>query len=253
MKPSRDTRAGGEPDPLRLLQLLWRPTTKMGRSGTTLEAVVEHAVTLADTDGLSALTMRRLAEEVGVGAMTLYGYVPGKPELVELMIDRVATTTYAGREKPADLPDWRAALRHIATCNYEHAVTHGWLGDVSPARPILGPGHLAKYEDELAPLDGIGLDDLAMDQGLTHVLATTQYAARWQVAMERARAESMLSDVQWWQTVGPRLSDMLDDKDLPVSSRVGRTLANAGDPQGFFTRAVETIIGDLERHLRDSK
>lgn len=249
MKPSRDARSGGEPDPLRLLQLLWSPATKMGRSGTTLDAVVERAVTLADADGIGALTMRRLADEVGVGAMTLYGYVPGKPELVELMIDRVAATTYAGRDKPADLPDWRAALRHIATSNYEHAVEHGWIGDVAPARPILGPGHLAKYEDELAPLDGIGLDDLAMDQALTHVLATTQHAARWQVAMDRARAESKLSDAQWWQTVGPRLSDMLGDNDLPISSRVGHTLANAGDPPGFCARAVETIIGDLERRV----
>ncbi|WP_409484946.1 TetR/AcrR family transcriptional regulator [Arsenicicoccus dermatophilus] len=249
MKPSKDTPAAGGPDPLRLLQLLWSPATKMGRSGMTLDAVVERAVMLADADGIGALTMRRLADEVGVGAMTLYGYVPGKPELVELMIDRVAATTYAGREKPVELPDWRAAVRHIATCNYDHAVAHGWLGDVSPARPILGPGQLAKYEDELAPLDGIGLDDLAMDQALTHLLATTQYAARWHVAMDRARAESRLSDAQWWQTVGPRLSERLGDNDLPISSRVGQTLANAGDPPGFCSRAVETIISDLEERV----
>ena len=92
---------------------------------------------------------------------------------------------------------------------------------------------------------------LAMDQALTHVLATTQYAARWQVAMDRARVESKLSDAQWWQTVGPRLSDMLGDKDLPVSSRVGQTVANAGDPSGFCTRAVESIIVDLERRIAD--
>lgn len=252
MKSSKDAPVVGGPDPLRLLQLLWSPATKMGRSGTTLDAVVERAVALADAEGIGALTMRRLADEVGVGAMTLYGYVPGKPELVELMIDQVASTTYTGRAMPADLPDWRAAVRHVASCNYEHAVAHRWLGDVSPARPILGPGHLAKYEDELAPLDGIGLDDLAMDQALTHVLATTQYAARWHVAMDRARAESKLSDAQWWQTVGPRLSDMLGDKELPVSSRVGHTLANAGDPAGFCARAVETIIGDLEQRVSDS-
>lgn len=249
MNSSKDVHAAGEPDPLRLLQLLWSPATKMGRSGTTLDAVVEHAVALADAEGIGALTMRRLADEVGVGAMTLYGYVPGKPELLELMIDRVASTTYAGRDKPADNPDWRTATRHIATCNYEHAVAHGWLGDVSPARPILGPGNLAKYEDELAPLDGIGLTDLQMDQALTHVLATTQYAARWQVAMDRARTETKLSDTQWWQAVGPRLGDMLGDNDLPVSSRVGQSVANAGDPPGFCTRAVESIIGDLERRV----
>lgn len=238
--------SSGSPDPLRLLQLLWDPAAKMGRSGTTLQAVVERAVALADAEGLDALTMRRLADEVGVGAMTLYGYVPGRPELLELMADRVASTTYEGHHEPAELPDWRQALRHIASRNYEHGLAHPWLGEISPARPILGPGHLVKYEEELTPLDGIGLDDLAMDQTLTQILAVTHYAARWQVAMSRARTDSQLSDTQWWQSVAPRLSAMIGDNALPVSSRVGQSLGNAGDPPGFCARALDSIVADLE-------
>lgn len=238
--------ATGPADPLRLLQLLWSPQAKMGRSRTTLAAVVERAIALADAEGLEAVTMRRLADQVGVGAMTLYGYVPGKPELLELMIDRVVSTTYAAHDKPVDRGDWRAAVRHIATRNYEHVLAHPWLGQASPSRPILGPGHLIKFEDELAPLDGIGLDDLAMDQALTHVLAVAAHAARWQAAMDRARAESQLSDAQWWQTVGPQLATVLGENALPVSSRVGQSVANAGDPPGFCARAVDSIIVDME-------
>lgn len=241
--------AKGPADPLRLLQLLWTPDTRMGRSGTTLASVVEHAIALADAEGLEALTMRRLADEVGVGAMTLYGYVPGRPELLELMIDRVAAAIYAGRDRPADCPDWQTAVRYIATRNYDHGLAHPWLGETSPSRPILGPGHLVKYEDELTPLDGIGLDDLGMDQALTHVVAVAQYAARWQTAMDRARAESQLSDAQWWQAVGPQLAAMLGESALPVSSRVGQSLANAGDPPGFCARAVDSIVVDLERRI----
>lgn len=243
--------AGAPTDPLRLLQLLWSPSTKMGRSGTTLASVVERAITLADAEGLDALTMRRLANEVGVGAMTLYGYVPGKPELLELMIDRVVADTYSTCERPSEVMGWQAALRHIATRNYEHALAHPWLGEASPSRPILGPGHLAKYEEELTPLDGIGLDDLAMDQALTHVLAIARHAAHWQASMRKAQAESQLTDAQWWQTVAPKLGELLGHDALPISNRVGQSLASAGDPAGFCTRAVDAVVSDLERRLAE--
>lgn len=185
--------------------------------------------------------------------MTLYGYVPGRSELLELMIDRAIASTYAGHDKPAVCGDWQAAARHIATRNYEHGLAHPWLADASPSRPILGPGHLIKYEDELTPLDGIGLDDFAMDQALTHILAVAQHAARWQSAMDRTRAKSQLSDAQWWQTVKPQLATMLGEHALPVSSRVGQTNASAGDPPGFCTQAIASIITDLERRLTPAK
>jgi AcrR family transcriptional regulator len=232
-------------DPLKLLQLLWAPETKVGRSGIAMLDVVEHAIELASADGLEALTMRRLADRVGVGVMTLYGYVPGKPELLELMLDTVLARTYEGHPKPAQIADWPAALRHIGQRNYEHALRHSWVVEVAPARPILGPGHLVKYEDELTPLDGIGLSDLDMDQALTHVLAVAQHAARWQSAVQRARKTTALTDDQWWHQVGAQLQHLLGDTRLPVSSRVGQTLANAGDPPGFLARAIDTLVAQV--------
>lgn len=236
-------------DPLKLLQLLWSPDTKMGRSGTTLAGVVQSSIELADGDGLDALTMRAVAQRVGVGAMTLYGYVPGKPELIELMLDAVVAKNYTGHQLPGDLPDWRAGLRHVALRNYAHALRHPWTTATPPSRPILGPGHLMKYENELAPLDGIGLTDLEMDQALTHVLALVQYASRWHLSMQRVRAESSLSDEQWWRAVAPNLGALLGNTELRVSSRVGENLANAGDPEGFWRRGLESVIVGIDQRL----
>lgn len=236
-------------DPERLLDLLWTPDARVGRSGTTLGAVVARAIELADADGLDALTMRGLAEQMGVGAMTLYGYVPGKPELLALMVDAVVATTYEHSAQPAELADWEAALRHIALRNLEHGIAHSWLGQVPPSRPILGPGHVLKYEAELAPLDGIGLDDLAMDQTLTHVLAIAHHAARWAASMDRARDDSALTDDEWWHRVAPRLETVLDGRPLPISSRVGQTIADAGDPWRFCARAVEAVIIDVRHRV----
>jgi len=236
-------------DPLRLLRLLWTPEAKVGRRGTTLSGVVSAAVELADSDGLDAVTMRAGADRVGVGAMTLYGYVPGKPELVELMLDTAVASTYAGVPAPADLPDWRTALTHIAERNVAHTLAHGWMVEAPPARPILGPGHITKYEMELAPLDGIGLDDHEMDHALTHVLALAQQSARWRLSMERTRTASGLSDDEWWATVGPTFGELVSGMDIPVSSRVGTSLASAGDPDALWRRGLEAVIQDVERRI----
>ncbi|MFP5371046.1 MAG: TetR/AcrR family transcriptional regulator, partial [Actinomycetes bacterium] len=60
-----------------------------GRSALDAGRIVAAAVALADAEGLSAVSMRRVAAEVGVPTMTLYGHLPGKGELVDLMLDAV--------------------------------------------------------------------------------------------------------------------------------------------------------------------
>jgi hypothetical protein len=89
-------------DPGRLIDLMWNPSTAVGRSGATVAGIVDAALAIADADGLEAVTMRAVADWVGIGAMTLYGYVPGKAELVELMVDAVVGRTYEGHQAPGD-------------------------------------------------------------------------------------------------------------------------------------------------------
>lgn len=232
-------------DQLSLLQLMWAPTTKVGRSGVTIEALIEAAVALADEHGLDALTMRAVAERVGIGAMTLYGFVPGKSELLELMLDTVAGTTYAEGDRPGDQGGWAAAVRHTAERNYGHALAHGWSVEVPAGRPILGPGVCQKYEWELAPLDGIGLSDEAMDQVVTTVVNMATGAARWQLGLDRVRADSQLSDEAWWTLSQPVLASAMRGKHLPVSARVGTTLASAGEPHASLLAGIELLISGL--------
>ena len=91
------TELTGTGDPARSMALLWRTTAPGRRSPTGLDVdrVVTTAVGLADRHGLAAMTMRAVAAELGVGAMTLYTHVPGKGELVDLMLDQVLRNTQA--------------------------------------------------------------------------------------------------------------------------------------------------------------
>ncbi len=86
------TTTSGTGDVHRSLELLWDgggQPSRGPRRGLTLDRITAAAVALADTEGLGAVSMRRLATELGVGTMTLYRYVPGKAELLDLMLDRV--------------------------------------------------------------------------------------------------------------------------------------------------------------------
>lgn len=217
-------------DPTALTELLWSPSASIGRSGVTLAAITAAGVSIGDEERLDGVTMRRVAESVGVAPMTLYSYVPGRPELLELMLDSVAATTYTGRPKPRDKPDWRAAMEYVAERNWEHALEHRWTVDVPPGRPILGPGVCQKYELELTPLDGIGLTDHEMDHLITAVIGISISAARWRINLDRIRADSALTDEEWWRLSEPVLSESGRGLDLRISSRVGASMSSAGEP-----------------------
>src|ERR1700716_508273 len=114
--------------------------------------IVAEAIQLADTEGLTALAMRRIADNLGVATMSLYTYVPSKAELIDLMMD----AAHGELERPADLEGgWRAKLEFIATATWELYPRHPWILQVITSRPPLGPHTMAKYEYELSAVDGL--------------------------------------------------------------------------------------------------
>ena len=114
----------------------------------TREQVVEAAIRIADADGLGAVTMRRIAGEIGAGAMSLYTYVPDKERLVDLMVDRV------GGEMPPGAGD----LLDLARAQRRMMLAHPWLPAALPNRRLTGRGMLSYLEQGLAALAPTGLD-----------------------------------------------------------------------------------------------
>jgi AcrR family transcriptional regulator len=155
----------------RVTALLWRsPTTAGpgGRSALGIDRIVAASVRLADADGLAALSMRRVAGELGVGAMTLYGHVPGRGELLALMLDAVLGELHTD-ERSVTTGNWRARLDAVARANRAFFDRHPWAAQVSADRPPMGPNALRKYELELRAVDGLGLSELQMDHLVTLV------------------------------------------------------------------------------------
>ena len=106
------------------------------RARLTREEVADAALALVDEQGLEALTMRRLAESLGVGTMTLYGYVRDKDELLDAVVE-AATSRDPFRR--VDGP-WQERLRALARQSHAGLIRHPALVELRLRRPILTPG-----------------------------------------------------------------------------------------------------------------
>lgn len=234
-------------DPARRIALLWGSQTRAGRSGLTVRAIVTAATALADEEGLGALSMRRVAERLKVGTMSLYTHVPGKPELVELMIDTAYGELYDRVDGPASQPGgWRGGLEDVAGRNWSLYETHPWLLEAASGRPVLGPNASLKYEAELRPLEGIGLSDVEMDAVLTLVLTHVEGTARLALNQTQVQRETGVTDAEWWVVNGPLLERVMDATRFPVAARVGRA---AGQAYGAAFSPVHALRFGLERIL----
>jgi AcrR family transcriptional regulator len=243
-------RKEGVRDPARTLALLWgsRPRSgRPGRSGLTVGAIVTAAVAIADAEGIEAVSMRRVAEQVGTGTMTLYSHVTGRDELTDLMTDAALAGLYDDVDAVASAAGgWRGSLRFVAAVNWHLYERHPWLLDVQNLRPVLGPHTIRKYETELRGLDGQGLTDVEMDSVLTLVLTHVAATARARVSDDRVRIRSGMDDDEWWDVSAPVLARLLDPTAFPVATRVGTASSEAyqgaGDPVHALEFGLDRIL-----------
>ncbi len=231
----------------RILELLWRhslPSTPGARGpkpGLTVDDVVAAGITIADRDGIDKLTIRAVAAELGLRAMSLYTYVPSKDALIVLMVDAVAATD---DPIPATLPV-RDRMIAIATGLRAELIAHPWLLEVSPWRQVLGPARMRRYERQLTAIDGIGLSDLAMDRAIAVLTDFATGNAR--LAVAGAAAQS--SDAEWWEVNGPLLAQVMPVDEFPLAGRVGAAVGEyyqaPADPDGAFDYGVTTLVDGI--------
>jgi AcrR family transcriptional regulator len=136
-------------------ELDWNaPAPDRGR-GLTRDAVVAAAVAIADRDGLSAVSIRRVAGELAIRPMSIYTHVASKDDLVDLMVNEVVREVLL----PEPLPqDWREAVSAIAHRSYDAFLAHPWTLQAVGQRPQFGPNTLRHVEQSLAAVAGLGLE-----------------------------------------------------------------------------------------------
>jgi AcrR family transcriptional regulator len=169
--------------------------TQEGRREKVLsrDEIVQTAVALADTEGAGAVNMRRIAKELGVGAMSLYWHVVNKEQLLDLMLDVVE-----GEGVTAELSgEWRGDLGRIARQRRRALLHHPWVVSFMSGRPPYGPNALLQIEQSLSALDGLDLDTRTALQILmtidTYVTGSVLHELR-EVRVGQTQSETEISE-----------------------------------------------------------
>ncbi|MFI1201979.1 TetR/AcrR family transcriptional regulator C-terminal domain-containing protein [Streptomyces sp. BHT-5-2] len=174
------------------VELLWGGRERRSRGpkpALSLERITQTAITLADAGGLGAVSMQRVAAELDFTKMSLYRYVPGKSELVALMID----SAMGEPPEPAGAAagDWRGALREWAERLAAVFERHPWLLHAVVGPRVMGPNELGWTERALAALADTGLtgserlDAVVVVSG--HIRAMAQVSASMGLGSARAK------------------------------------------------------------------
>lgn len=233
------------------LRLLWEGKDQPRRGPKpklNLDEVVQAAIAVADAEGLAAVSMRRMAQELGVGTMSLYRYVPGKDGLLDLMFDAVC----AEGTPPSEMPgDWRAFLEHYARESLEWYWRHPWTLEISSTRPTLGPNVMTGYETMLAALDEIGLTEKEMVAATNLVSIYVAGVAQSAVVAATVERESGMTDYEWWTAMGPALDEIVDWERFPVNAQVAEAGAYEDDGEQPFSQfsfefGLQRILDGIE-------
>ncbi|WP_228449763.1 TetR/AcrR family transcriptional regulator [Streptomyces alkaliterrae] len=224
----------GSGDLTRSLELLWKtkePPTRGPRPGLDLEQVVAAAVRIADLEGLAALSMRRVAAELGVGTMSLYRYVPGKGELLDLMVDHVLGPSE--ELEPHRGKDWRTLLTYVARGSWELYTGHPWLLQINQSRPLLGPNAIGGFDFALSALDGLGLSGRQKVSVLVALDGYVLGVARTYLLQRQVIEQSGVSDEEFWKAQEPFLVRAMESGDYPQVAALDEDSFNASEEYTF--------------------
>jgi AcrR family transcriptional regulator len=222
---------------------VWTRTAGKRRATLTREAIVAAAIAIADAEGIEAVSIRRVATELGARAMSLYTYIERKEDLFDLMHDKAAGELLFTGELPAD---WRTAVAEVARRSRATCLRHPWMVDLSQ-RPRFGPNGMRHLEQSLAAIDGLGLDPRA---GWRIIAAVDDYTRGYIIreAAERASPRSGgFTDEERDQLLQPYFQRLADSGEFP---RLESMLKNGlpGDDDNF-EQGLSWLLDGIAREI----
>ncbi|MFD4637012.1 TetR/AcrR family transcriptional regulator [Lentzea sp. NPDC058436] len=220
------TRDSKGPDLERSLTLLWSGRTR-GRRGPrsrlSVELIAQAAVRVADADGLEALSMQRVATELGYSTMSLYNHVPSKDLLLEVAAD-------VGAGAPPDLgdtADFRRAVRQWVGALWAGFHSRPWMLRVPLDHAPVGPNQLAWLDRLLRPLLAAGLAGGEARAAALHLTAVVRGTA--QISMNMA-AEAKGGNGLPHAGLARVVTELVDPEDYPALTAVHAAEAAAPAP-----------------------
>ncbi|MFH9353878.1 TetR/AcrR family transcriptional regulator [Kitasatospora sp. NPDC017646] len=215
------------------------------RTTLTPHRIAEAAVAIADTEGLDAVTMRRLATALGVAPMAAYRYVSGKDELIELMVD------FVYGQLPLDTPaaGWREAMHSLAVHLRAMSLAHAWI--TRAATPFsLSPNQLAVPERAFAALAEHGLDADTTMAIFRTVAIYVHGSSATEVALQDLRRARGWSDGDETRAgLAPRMTYLMGTGRYPTYQRYLQQATRKDDPDWHFTTGLDCVLDGIAAHF----
>ncbi|MFI6329203.1 TetR/AcrR family transcriptional regulator [Micromonospora chersina] len=225
-----------------------RPRSRATRRPLSQQAVVDAALALINREGLGALSMRRVAQELGTGPASLYAHVSGKEELLELLVDRASAEIVV----PDPEPDrWEEQIREVALQAYRVYATHTNLALASLATIPTGPNALRVTEGMLAILFAGGVPPRPaawfLDRLFLYIAGDAYEGALYE---EKVRASGQDRE-SWWAGLSQQLRTYyggLPAETYPnVTGHLDDLMEGGGDERFLFgvdllVRGVATYV-----------
>jgi AcrR family transcriptional regulator len=239
---------------------IWlRPEPTGRRAPRSRDDIAEAAIAVADNEGLEAVSMRRVASELGLGTMSLYHYVKSKDELLNLVGDRIMGGQLVD---DAELRrGWREGLTAIAQATRRNFERHPWMGGAMSPRPtsIPGPNAIRHIDQSLAAVADLGLD-VASQMEIIGIV--DDYVIGFAIRSQRlAEAEEEMGGdaSEWMETMFDLLRERVESGDYPDLLRAvqanravgGRDedLGRMTSAEGRFERGLGLLLDGIEAAL----
>ncbi len=221
-------------------------------------AIADAAIAIADEEGFESVSMRRVADRLEVGTMSLYHYIRGKDDLMALVDDRVVQEVLIPEGAMPD--DWREALAEISRRSYAAWTRRPWLlAHIAGGPPRVGPNMMRHVDQSLGTVAGLGLSRAEQFELVSMV---DDYTLGF-VISDRDMTQMRENDWQGLEEMAGHMSDLIQtgefpnleafigstDKDVLVSR--WREIAQEMDRMDRFERGLKRVIDgialDLER------
>ena len=222
------------------------------RPRLTRDDIAAAAIGIADSEGIAALSMRRLAAELDVGTMSLYHYVRTKDELLSLVIDAMLNEVLIPPTTPMP-KDWREAITLVARRSRDALLRHGWVLDINDDPPI-GPNAMRHFDQTLQAVSGF---HAALAMKLDLMAAVDEYVfghclfVRNNLLHDEANSKEMLRYMSELLAGGdyPTLQEMVDTTGL--EELWTQIHGNSEDPDRFDRNLRRLLDGfEAQRHKR---
>ena len=225
-----------------------RPGTEAERE-LTRDRIVATAIGIADVEGISAVTMRRLATELDVAVMSLYRYVSSKDDLVLLMADRVMSEVVL----PDPLPEgWRPQVETVARVQWELMKKHPWISSVmSLTRPLLVPSGMALMDRNMQIFRSLGFD-VPTSLQVAVVLSGLLLGVGASLQMEQhAQRDTGLTSEEWSRQLGDTFDQIVVQSPFPALAELIDIPDFDLELDEVYEVGVALILDGLARRLPD--